>query len=85
MNREKAKIRIKELSGELEDHNYRYYVLAQPLISDYEFDMKLKELEKMETEFPEFADLNSPTQRVGNDSSNDFEQVEHKYAMLSLS
>jgi DNA ligase (NAD+) len=85
MNREEAKIRIKELSRELEEHNYRYYVLAQPAISDYEFDMKLKELEKLEAEFPEFADANSPTQRVGNDSSSDFEQVEHKYAMLSLS
>jgi DNA ligase (NAD+) len=85
MNREEAKIRIKELSRELEEHNYRYYVLAQPAISDYEFDMKLKELEKLETDFPEFADANSPTQRVGSDSSSDFEQVEHKYAMLSLS
>jgi DNA ligase (NAD+) len=85
MNREEAKIRIKELSRELEEHNYRYYVLAQPAISDYEFDMKLKELEKLEAEFPEFADANSPTQRVGSDSSSDFEQVEHKYAMLSLS
>ncbi|HSM48780.1 MAG TPA: hypothetical protein VK872_13250, partial [Draconibacterium sp.] len=85
MNREEAKIRIKELSRELEEHNYRYYVLAQPAISDYEFDMKLKELEKLEADFPEFADANSPTQRVGSDSSSDFEQVEHKYAMLSLS
>jgi DNA ligase (NAD+) len=85
MNREEAKIKIKELSRELEGHNYRYYVLAQPAISDFEFDMKLKELEKLEMEFAEFADMNSPTQRVGSDSSNDFEQVEHKYSMLSLS
>jgi DNA ligase (NAD+) len=85
MNREEAKIKIKELSRELEGHNYRYYVLAQPAISDFEFDMKLKELEKLEAEFPEFADMNSPTQRVGSDSSSDFEQVEHKYSMLSLS
>ena len=85
MNREEAQIRIKELSRELEDHNYRYYILAQPVISDYEFDMKLKELEKMEDEYPEFADPNSPTQRVGSDLANDFEQVVHKYFMLSLS
>ena len=85
MNREEAIIKIKDLRHELDEHNYRYYVLAQPVISDYDFDMKLKELEKLEAEFPEFADPNSPTQRVGSDTSSDFEQVEHKYAMLSLS
>ncbi len=85
MNNKEAQIKIEHLRKKLEEHNYRYYVLAQPAISDYEFDMKLKELEKLEAEFPEFADPNSPTQRVGNDSSSDFEQVEHKYAMLSLS
>jgi len=85
MNREEAIIRIKELRPELDEHNYRYYVLAQPVISDYDFDMKLKELEKLEAEFPELADPNSPTQRIGSDTSSDFVQVEHKYAMLSLS
>jgi DNA ligase (NAD+) len=85
MNREEAQIRINGLRQELEEHNYKYYVLAQPVISDFEFDMKLKELEKLEAEFPEFADVNSPTQRVGSDSNSDFEQVEHKYTMLSLS
>jgi DNA ligase (NAD+) len=85
MNREEAIIKIKKLRPELDEHNYRYYVLVQPVISDYDFDMKLKELEKLEAEFPEFADPNSPTQRVGSDTSSDFEQVEHKYAMLSLS
>lgn len=85
MNREEAIIKINKLKQELEDHNYSYYVLAQPVISDYEFDMKLKELEKLESEFPEFADSNSPTQRVGSDLSSDFVQVEHKYSMLSLS
>jgi DNA ligase (NAD+) len=85
MHREEAHIRIKELRHELEEHNYNYYVLNQPVISDFEFDMKLKELEKLEAEFPEFADPNSPTQRVGSDSSSDFGQVEHKYSMLSLS
>ncbi len=85
MNREEAIIRIKELRPELDEHNYRYYVLAQPVISDYDFDMKLKELEKLEAEFPDLADPNSPTQRIGSDTSSDFVQVEHKYAMLSLS
>ena len=77
--------KIEQLRKELNDHNYNYYVLNQPTISDFDFDMKLKELEKLEKEFPDFADSNSPTQRVGNDLSSDFEQVEHKYAMLSLS
>jgi DNA ligase (NAD+) len=85
MNREEAFQKINALRNELEEHNYKYYVLAQPVISDFDFDMKLKDLEKLEAEFPEFADPNSPTQRVGNDLSSDFEQVEHKYAMLSLS
>jgi DNA ligase (NAD+) len=85
MNREEILIKIKTLRNELEEHNYKYYVLAQSVISDFDFDMKLKALEKLEAEYPEFTDPNSPTQRVGNDLSNDFEQVEHKYAMLSLS
>ncbi len=85
MNNEEAQIKIKQLRQELNEHNYNYYVLSQPVISDFEFDMKLKELEKLEAEFPEFADPNSPTQRVGSDTTSDFEQVEHKYAMLSLS
>ncbi|MBK6282723.1 MAG: NAD-dependent DNA ligase LigA, partial [Draconibacterium sp.] len=82
---EEAFQKISTLRSELEEHNYSYYVLTQPDISDFDFDMKLKELEKLENDFPEFADPNSPTQRVGNDLSSDFEQVEHKYAMLSLS
>lgn len=85
MNRDEAQQKIQALRTELEEHNYRYYVLNQPVISDYEFDMKLKELEKLEAAFPEFADENSPTQRVGSDLSSDFEQVQHKYPMLSLS
>ena len=85
MNHEEALKKINNLRFELEEHSYRYYVLAQPVISDFDFDMKLKELEKLENDFPEFADPNSPTQRVGNDLSSDFEQVEHKYSMLSLS
>lgn len=75
---------ITTLRNELNEHSYRYYILNQPTISDFEFDMKLKELEKLEARYPEFADPNSPTQRVGNDLSKDFEQVQHKYPMLSL-
>ncbi len=85
MSPEEAKNIIIALRKELEEHNYNYYVLSKPKISDFDFDMKLKKLEKLEAEFPEFNDINSPTQRVGSDISKDFEQVEHKYSMLSLS
>ncbi len=84
MDQQQALQKIKELQTELEEHNYNYYVLAQPSISDYEFDMKLKELESLEKEHG-IDDPNSPTKRVGSDLSSDFEQVEHKYSMLSLS
>jgi len=84
MNREEALQKIKGLQHELEEHNYNYYVLNQPTISDFEFDMKLKELEALEKEFG-VDDPNSPTQRIGSDLSSDFEQVTHKYMMLSLS
>lgn len=77
--------RIAELRTSLEEHNYRYYILAQPVISDFEFDLLLKELEKLETENPEFFDPNSPTQRVGSDLNKEFKQVRHQYSMLSLS
>ncbi len=85
MDREEAYRKITDLLQELEEHNYKYYVLHQPEISDYDFDMKLRELEKLEADFPEFADPFSPTQRVGSDLSKAFEQVEHRYPMLSLS
>ncbi len=85
MNREEAYRKIYDLRQELEEHNYKYYVLHQPEISDYDFDMLLRELEKLEAEFPEFSDPFSPTQRVGSDLSKAFEQVEHRYPMLSLS
>ncbi|HAH23428.1 MAG TPA: DNA ligase (NAD(+)) LigA [Prolixibacteraceae bacterium] len=77
--------RIAELRAELEEHNYRYYILSQPVISDQEFDLLLKELERLETENPEFFDPNSPTQRVGSDLNKEFKQVRHQYSMLSLS
>lgn len=76
--------RIKALRSELEQHNYNYYVLSSPTISDKEFDDKMCELQKLEEEHPEFFDPHSPTQRVGSDLSKEFEQVEHKYPMLSL-
>ena len=77
--------RIADLRKELEKHNYLYYVLSQPVISDYDYDMMLRELETLEREYPEFADPNSPTQRVGSDLNVEFTQVAHKYPMLSLS
>jgi len=75
---------IETLRKELHDHNYRYYVLSQPSISDYEFDMKLKELQRLEAAHPEFFDPSSPTQRVGSDLTKEFERVAHRYPMLSL-
>ncbi len=84
MDREEAYRRITDLRQELEEHNYKYYVLHEPEISDYDFDTKLRELEKLEEDFPEFADPFSPTQRVGSDLSKAFKQVEHRYPMLSL-
>jgi DNA ligase (NAD+) len=76
---------ILQLRAELEQHNYSYYVLSQPTISDREYDEKMLRLQKLEAEHPEFADPFSPTQRVGSDLSNDFKQVVHQYPMLSLS
>jgi len=80
MNKE----RIESLRRELEQHNYNYYVKSSPTISDFEFDAKLKELQALEEQYPEFADPNSPTQRVGSDIASGFEQVAHVYPMLSL-
>lgn len=76
--------RILQLRAELHQHNYNYYVLNQPTISDRDFDFLMKELEALEREHPEMADPNSPTQRVGSDVSSDFQQVAHRYPMLSL-
>lgn len=80
-----AKLKIEELSHELQLHNHNYYVLSSPTISDYDFDIKLKELEKLEKEFPQFKLPDSPTQRVGGEPTKDFITVSHKYPMLSLS
>ena len=75
---------IERLRNELNTHNYNYYVLNKPTISDFEFDVKMHELQRLEAENPEFFDPNSPTQRVGSDLSEGFVQVEHRYPMLSL-
>ncbi|MDH6312842.1 DNA ligase (NAD+) [Parabacteroides sp. PFB2-10] len=77
--------RINSLREELEQHNYQYYVSASPTISDRAFDEKMKQLEALEAQHPEYADPHSPTQRVGSDLTKEFKQVEHIYPMLSLS
>jgi DNA ligase (NAD+) len=76
--------RIQYLSQTIEDHNHRYYVLSNPIISDYDFDILMKELESLEAQFPEYANENSPTKRVGKDISEGFVQVAHQFPMLSL-
>jgi DNA ligase (NAD+) len=85
MTEQEALGRIEMLRNQLEEHNYRYYVLSEPVITDYEFDMMMKELEQLEKEFPGFYDPSSPTQRVGSDKTSEFAQVKHRYPMLSLS
>lgn len=75
---------IEKLRRDIEQWNYQYYVLSQPSISDFEFDRKLKELERLEADHPECYDPNSPTQRVGSDINEGFIQIEHRYPMLSL-
>jgi len=85
MDQSTAKLKIQELTDQLNDHNYRYYVQAQPVISDYDFDMLLEELTRLEKEFPELAMPDSPTKRVGGDITKEFKQVRHVYPMLSLS
>jgi DNA ligase (NAD+) len=84
MNELQAKIKIDELTKTLNRHNYNYYILSQPTISDFDFDMLLKELEALEAQFPHLAHPNSPTQKVGGDITKEFVQVKHKYPMLSL-
>jgi DNA ligase (NAD+) len=75
---------IKNLRDELNQHNYNYYVLDNPTISDFEFDQKLKQLQDLEAHHPEFFDENSPTQRVGGSITKNFETVQHEYRMYSL-
>ncbi len=75
---------IKNLREELNQHNYNYYVLDKPAISDFEFDQKLKQLQELETQHPDYFDENSPTQRVGGSITKNFETVQHEYRMYSL-
>jgi DNA ligase (NAD+) len=75
---------IQTLREELNLHNHNYYVLDKPTLSDYEFDMKLKELQDLENKHPEFFDANSPTQRVGGTVTKNFETIAHEYRMYSL-
>ncbi len=75
---------INSLRDELRQHNYKYYVLDNATISDYEFDMKLKQLQELENKYPEFYDANSPTLRVGGEITKNFETVVHEHRMYSL-
>ncbi len=76
---------ILRLRKELNEHNYRYYVLNDPLISDYDFDRKMRELQELEAAYPQYDDPNSPSHRVGSDLTGEFATVAHRYPMLSLS
>lgn len=79
-----VKEKIDQLRADLHRHNYNYYVLNAPEISDKEFDNRMRELQELEKEHPEYQDDNSPTMRVGSDLNKNFTQVAHKYPMLSL-
>jgi DNA ligase (NAD+) len=84
MNKEQIRKRIEELTHEIDEHNHRYYVLSDPQIGDYEFDVMLEELVKLEKENPEFLSASSPSQRVGGGITKEFTTVKHRYPMLSL-
>ena len=77
--------KIEKLRGDINGHNYRYYVENTPIISDINFDILLRELQELEALHPQFDDINSPTKRVGSDKTNGFQSVKHRYSMLSLS
>jgi len=79
-----AKDKIEELRDELHKHNYFYYIKDRPIISDYDFDIKLKELINLENQFPQYYDVNSPTQRVGGSIVKFFNSVKHQFPMYSL-
>ena len=85
MSREEDKLRMSKLTEELDYHSHKYYVENSPEISDFEFDALLRELQELEERYPEYADPNSPTKRVGSDLTSAFESVEHRFAMQSLS
>ncbi len=85
MNVAEAKSRIEQLTNEINRHNHLYYVLAEPAISDYQFDKLLEELIQLEKQYPELQKADSPSQRVGGMVTKEFETVPHRYPMLSLS
>jgi DNA ligase (NAD+) len=84
MKQSEAKERIDILRKEIERHNHRYYILHQPVISDFEYDLLIDELENLERKFPEYIIEDTPTRLVGSDITKEFEQYEHSYPMLSL-
>ena len=84
MEKTQVEAEIRKLREELQEHNYRYYVLDQPVITDYQFDMKLKQLQELEKAHPEFDDPTSPTQRVGGGITRNFQTVRHDTPMYSL-
>jgi len=85
MTLEQVKEQITSLREQINRHNHLYYILSSPAISDFDFDLLLKELEDLEKKYPEFDDPLSPTKRVGGDITKDFKQIVHRYPMLSLS
>lgn len=85
MDKAAAEDRIRELREALRHHDYQYYILYKPEISDFQYDLMMNELQTLEKQFPGFSDVNSPSQRVGSDLNREFVQVAHKYPMLSLS
>jgi DNA ligase (NAD+) len=84
MNKALARQKIETLRKQLHQYNYDYYVRAEPVLSDFEYDQLLKQLQQLEETYPEFSDENSPTQRVGSDRNMEFESFPHAYPMLSL-
>lgn len=82
---QQIKSKIEQLTAELNEYNYQYYVLATSTISDYDFDQKLNELESLEKQFPKYRDPNSPTLKVGGDITTKFNTIKHRWPMLSLS
>ncbi|HNW58020.1 MAG TPA: NAD-dependent DNA ligase LigA [Bacteroidales bacterium] len=84
MKKSEAKARIEKLRGEIEEHNRRYYVMNEPSVSDFEYDILLNELDTLEKKFPEFIVDSSPTRKVGSDITREFAQYDHRYPMLSL-
>jgi len=84
MSPEEVKKRIVKLRQDIEQHNYNYYILSKPVLTDFEFDLLMQDLIALENKFPQYLDANSPSQRVGSDISKEFEQVIHQYPMLSL-